>query len=122
MTSRLWLPTNFIAPARRWMGQLDLGTRVSVTPWARAEGSQKLARSRRTRPGQRRCPGICRHRVINEIRRRARQIVSVAGSSMAAVVGGMFAAGQLDHYRQWVLGLTQRGVLRELDPLSAPRA
>jgi len=57
--------------------------------------------------------------VIDEIRRRARQIVSVAGSSMAAVVGGMFAAGQLDHYTQWVLGLTQRGVLRELDPLSA---
>jgi len=54
--------------------------------------------------------------VINEIRRRARQNGSVARSSMAAVVGGMFAAGQLDHYTQWVLGLTQRGVLRELDP------
>lgn len=53
--------------------------------------------------------------VINEIERRGHQIVSVAGSSMGAVIGGMFAAGQLDPYTQWVLGLTQRGVLRELD-------
>ncbi len=35
---------------------------------------------------------------------------------MGAVVGGMLAAGQLDPYTQWVLGLTQRSVLRELDP------
>ena len=54
--------------------------------------------------------------VINELERRGHQIVSVAGSSMGAVVGGMLAAGQLDPYTQWVLGLTQRGVLRELDP------
>jgi NTE family protein len=54
--------------------------------------------------------------VINELEGRGHQIVSVAGSSMGAVVGGMFAAGQLDSYTQWVLGLSQRGVLRQLDP------
>ena len=54
--------------------------------------------------------------VINELEDRGHQIVSVAGSSMGAVVGGMFAAGQLESYTHWVLGLSQRGVLRQLDP------
>ena len=54
--------------------------------------------------------------VINELERRGHQIVSVAGSSMGSVIGGMFAAGTLDEYTRWVLSLTQRGVLRELDP------
>lgn len=54
--------------------------------------------------------------VINELERRGHQIVGVAGSSMGAVVGGMFAAGHLDDYTQWVLSLTRHGVLRELDP------
>jgi NTE family protein len=54
--------------------------------------------------------------VINELESRGHQIVSVAGSSMGSVVGGMFAAGELDRYTEWVLGLSQRAVLRELDP------
>jgi NTE family protein len=54
--------------------------------------------------------------VIDELLGRGHQIVSVAGSSMGAVVGGMFAAGQLDNYTQWVLGLSPRGVVRQLDP------
>ena len=54
--------------------------------------------------------------VINELQERGHQIVSVAGSSMGAVVGGVFAAGRLDSYTEWVLGLSQRGVLRQLDP------
>lgn len=53
---------------------------------------------------------------LNELQRRGDQIGSVPGSSMGAVVGGMFAAGQQDHYTQWVLGLTQHGVLGQLDP------
>lgn len=35
---------------------------------------------------------------------------------MGSVIGGMFTAGTLDEYTRWVLSLTQRGVLRELDP------
>lgn len=54
--------------------------------------------------------------VINELQERGHQIVSVAGSSMGAVVGGVFAAGELDAYTDWVLGLSQRAVLRQLDP------
>jgi NTE family protein len=54
--------------------------------------------------------------VIDELQHQGHRIVSVAGSSMGSVVGGRFAAGRLDSYRQWVLGLSQGGVLRQLDP------
>jgi NTE family protein len=54
--------------------------------------------------------------VINALRDRGCQIVSVAGSSMGALVGGVFAAGQLDGFTEWVLGLSRRGVLRQVDP------
>jgi NTE family protein len=54
--------------------------------------------------------------VINELRERGHQIVSVAGSSMGAIVGGAFAAGQLDGFTDWVLGLSQSAVLRQVDP------
>ncbi len=54
--------------------------------------------------------------VINELNARGFEIVNIAGTSMGAVVGGAFAAGGLDAYAEWVLGLSQRGVLRQLDP------
>jgi len=42
-------------------------------------------------------------------------IVSVAGSSMGALVGGMFAAGSLATYTDWACNLTRFDVLRLLD-------
>lgn len=54
--------------------------------------------------------------VINELQDREYQIVSIAGSSMGAIVGGAFAAGQLDGFTKWVLGLSQGAVLRQVDP------
>ncbi|MEO6122693.1 MAG: patatin-like phospholipase family protein [Ilumatobacteraceae bacterium] len=42
-------------------------------------------------------------------------IVSVAGSSMGALVGGMFAAGSLDTFTDWACNLTRFDVLRLLD-------
>ena len=53
---------------------------------------------------------------IQVVRERGYEIVSVAGSSMGAVVGGLFAAGKLDDYTAWVLRLRQVDVLRLLDP------
>ena len=54
---------------------------------------------------------------------RGHEIVAVAGSSMGALVGGLYAAEKLDTYTDWVTGLSQRDVLRLLDPtLSGPGA
>jgi NTE family protein len=54
--------------------------------------------------------------VINELRERGHEIVGIAGSSMGALVGGLQAAGKLDEYAEWASALTQRAVLRLLDP------
>jgi NTE family protein len=54
--------------------------------------------------------------VIDELRSRGYEIVGVSGSSMGALVGGLQAAGKLDEYAEWAKGLTQRAVLRLLDP------
>lgn len=54
--------------------------------------------------------------VIAELKARGHRIVAVSGSSMGAVVGGLEAAGRLDTYTDWVTTLTQRDVVRLLDP------
>ncbi|WP_018231546.1 patatin-like phospholipase family protein [Thioalkalivibrio thiocyanodenitrificans] len=43
------------------------------------------------------------------------RIKSIAGSSMGALVGGIYAAGKLDIYEEWVTALTKRDVFRLLD-------
>ena len=59
--------------------------------------------------------------VINELQDRGYEIVGIAGSSMGALVGGLHAAGKLDEFAQWAGSLTQRAVLRLLDPsLTSP--
>ena len=54
--------------------------------------------------------------VINELRERGYEIVGISGSSMGALVGGLQAAGKLDEFADWAKTLTQRAVLRLLDP------
>jgi NTE family protein len=61
--------------------------------------------------------------VIEVLEERGFEIVGIAGTSMGALVGGLHAAGRLDSYTAWVRTLTQRDVLRLLDPsLRAPGA
>lgn len=42
-------------------------------------------------------------------------IVAISGCSMGALVGGMYAAGHLEAYRDWVVTLRQRDVFRLVD-------
>lgn len=42
-------------------------------------------------------------------------IRSIAGSSMGALVGGIYAAGELDTFKQWILALSRTDVIRFLD-------
>lgn len=54
---------------------------------------------------------------------RGYEVVSIAGSSMGALVGGLHAAGALGAFADWARTLTQRDVLRLMDPsLKAPGA
>ncbi len=54
--------------------------------------------------------------VIHELHDRSYQIVGIAGSSMGALVGGLEAAERLDEFADWARSLTQRSILRLLDP------
>lgn len=54
--------------------------------------------------------------VIEALQARGYDIVGVAGSSMGALVGGLQAAGRLDEFADWAKSLTQRTILRLLDP------
>ena len=53
--------------------------------------------------------------VIEEIERRGYDIACIAGCSMGAVVGGIYAAGKLDDYRNWIESLDYLDVLRLVD-------
>src|SRR5690554_6992705 len=53
--------------------------------------------------------------VIEEIERRGYSSECIAGCSMGAVVGGIYSAGGLPAYRDWVSGLAYLDVLRLLD-------
>lgn len=61
--------------------------------------------------------------VIEALEARGYEIVGVAGTSMGAVVGGMYASGRLGAYTEWVRSLSQRDVIRLMDPsLKGPGA
>jgi len=61
--------------------------------------------------------------VLEALEARGFEVISIAGTSMGALVGGLHAAGVLPAYAEWARGLTQRDVLRLLDPtIRAPGA
>lgn len=53
--------------------------------------------------------------VIEELERRGYEISCIAGCSMGAVVGGIYAAGKLSEYRNWIESLDYLDVLRLVD-------
>lgn len=53
--------------------------------------------------------------VIEELERRGYEIACIAGCSMGAVVGGIYAAGKLEQYKRWIESLDYLDVLRLVD-------
>lgn len=53
--------------------------------------------------------------VINELLRQGYSITSIAGTSMGALVGAMFATGQLKQFEKWVSSLDVMEVLKLTD-------
>ena len=54
--------------------------------------------------------------VIEEIQARGWDIIGVAGTSMGAVIGGLYVAGGMESYRDWAVSLGRRDVMRLMDP------
>lgn len=59
--------------------------------------------------------GIAHIAVIEELEKQGYEIVEVIGCSMGAVVGGIYAAGQLPEYKKWLTNLSRRDVFELLD-------
>ncbi len=53
--------------------------------------------------------------VIEVFESRGYEIASISGASMGALIGGLYACGKLDEYRDWVLGLDPLDVAYLLD-------
>ncbi|WP_304543705.1 patatin-like phospholipase family protein [Sulfurimonas microaerophilic] len=53
--------------------------------------------------------------VIRELERQGYNIKFISGSSMGALIGGLYASGKLDLYEEWVLNLDPLDVLKLVD-------
>lgn len=60
--------------------------------------------------------GLAQIGVIDALVARGLDIVAVAGASSGALVGGLFASGQLPVFRDWLLSMDRGDMLRLLDP------
>jgi NTE family protein len=59
--------------------------------------------------------GLAHIGAIEEIEAQGFEIVAIAGCSMGALIGGIYAMGKLDLYRDWVSSLAKFDVLKLLD-------
>ncbi len=59
--------------------------------------------------------GISQIGVIEELERRGYVIHSIAGCSIGALVGGIYASGNLPEFKEWLLSLTKRDMIRLMD-------
>ncbi len=59
--------------------------------------------------------GIAHIGVIEELEKQNFVIKSISGTSMGAIVGGIYAAGHLQEYKEWLLKLDKLDVFRLMD-------
>ncbi|NOX84540.1 MAG: phospholipase [Chlorobi bacterium] len=59
--------------------------------------------------------GVAHIGVIHELVSQGYQITSVAGASMGAVIGGIYASGKLDEYEKWICQLDKLDVFNLID-------
>ena len=59
--------------------------------------------------------GMAHIGVIEELERRGHSISSIAGSSIGSVIGGAYAAGVLEEYKEWVSSFNKMDVFKLMD-------
>ncbi|HEX5352592.1 MAG TPA: patatin-like phospholipase family protein [Rhodanobacteraceae bacterium] len=59
--------------------------------------------------------GLAHIGAIEAVEAAGYRVVAVSGSSMGALIGGIYAAGKLDVYRDWVCALQKMDVLKLVD-------
>ncbi len=59
--------------------------------------------------------GLAHIGVIEELERQGFEIKSIAGTSMGALVGGVYATGKMEEYKNWLSGLDKLDVFKMID-------
>jgi len=59
--------------------------------------------------------GIAHIGVIEVLLERGYEIHSIAGTSMGSVVGGIYALGKLEEFKEWLLNLNRSSVFQLVD-------
>ena len=59
--------------------------------------------------------GIAHIGVIDELEKQGYEITSIAGTSMGSLVGGVYALGKIDEFREWIYSLDKGKVFRLVD-------
>jgi NTE family protein len=59
--------------------------------------------------------GMAHIGVIEELEKQGFEIVSVTGTSMGALVGGVYALGKMEEYKNWLFGLDKVRVFKLVD-------
>jgi len=59
--------------------------------------------------------GVAHIGVIEELEKQGFEIKSIAGTSMGALVGGMYATGELNVYKEWMCSLDKMDVFNLID-------
>lgn len=59
--------------------------------------------------------GVAHIGVIEELEKQGFEIKSIAGTSMGALVGGLYATGKLDVYKEWMCSLDKMDVFNLID-------
>jgi NTE family protein len=97
------------------MADLDsppAGHDIQITPVGDAHGGRPTVALALGAGGAK---GLAHIGVIEEIEAAGFDVVAIAGTSMGALIGGIYAMGKLDVYRDWVTALAKIDVLRLLD-------
>ncbi len=59
--------------------------------------------------------GLCHIGVIRYLEANGYEISEITGCSMGALIGGIYAAGKLDDYQQWITNISQLDAIKYLD-------
>ena len=59
--------------------------------------------------------GIAHIGAIEELERQGFEIKSIAGTSMGALIGGVYATGYMEEYKKWLSGLDKLDVFKMID-------
>ena len=59
--------------------------------------------------------GMAHIGAIEELEARGYNITSVAGTSMGALIGGIYALGKLPEFKEWAISLERHDMFRMVD-------